>query len=171
MLDPEVGRMSNQTAYEWGEAHGSCEAALKWRLSLGNATQRMAWRRCHRGDWLIWQLQHGLSGDELREVIPRLLRAIEAIVERAVRLHCIHCGIGAVERWAERWLSGEDRSAEASEAAAEASDAAAEAAARAARAARDASRAADWAAMDWESELRLQASDIRREILKWEWAI
>ena len=50
-------------------------------------------------------------------------QAAQAVVatqaaDRQVRAHCLHCGIKTVERWAARWLSGEDRSAAAARASA-----------------------------------------------------
>jgi hypothetical protein len=65
--------------------------------------------------------------------------------DRAVRNHCLNSGIKAVEEWAAKWLSGEDRTAWAArEAAGEAIYSAA--AREAARAAREAARAAYGAA-------------------------
>lgn len=40
---------------------------------------------------------------------------LELIVTRAVTRHASHCGVAEVETWAARWLSGEDRSAEAAD--------------------------------------------------------
>jgi predicted nucleic acid-binding Zn-ribbon protein len=76
--------------------------------------------------------------------------------DRAVRNHCLNCGIKAVEEWAARWLSGEDRTAGAADSAAYsaamAADSAARAADSAAMAADSAARAANSAAMaTWEA--------------------
>ena len=79
--------MKSRTAEEWGRAHGSCSQAMEWRKSLGHVSQRTAWRRCHRGDWMFWQLRHGLTAEQSAVVMPPLLRAIDAIVERAIRAH------------------------------------------------------------------------------------
>jgi len=46
--------------------------------------------------WALWRL-HG----------PHIAAAQAATVERAVRTHCLPCE--ATREWAERWLSGEDR--------------------------------------------------------------
>ena len=77
-------------------------------------------------------------------------RVVERIVTRAVTTHALTCGIPAVETWARRWLSGEDRTQAAADAAEWAAAwAAARAAAWAARAAAwaaEAARAAEWAA-------------------------
>lgn len=133
------------SAIEFGRRHHSCPDAMKWRKSLGrDATQAYAFLVCERGDWLIWQLRK-LSGDRRADVRPALHRAIERIVARAIRQ-----GVKSIRgireqwatdyrRWARRWLSGVDRSAEA--------------AAEAARAVK--------------SERLLQAKDIRREIRAW----
>ena len=103
---------------------------------------------------------------------PRAAKAavVNRAADRQVRAHCLHCGIKTVERWAARWLSGEDRSAalawasasraaraaeEASWAAGRAPRAAAKAAAAAARAAL---RAAAWVA-SWAAEHRAQLAD------------
>jgi hypothetical protein len=183
-------------AYEWGVEHNSCATALKWRRTLGSATQRSAWRRCQRGDWLIWQLLFGLQPEELEAIFPQLDRAIERIVERAIRNHALHCDIVAVEQWATCWLSGEDRSLASARSAAEAAFGSARLAARAAAASAGADRTWPWAwalagaaagAAAWSTEasvkvasdsgldelaaraaeLRLQARDIRREIPCW----
>jgi hypothetical protein len=93
---------------------------------------------------------------------PHVPVAVEAIVRRAVEAHALHCGVAAVESWAARWLSGEDRPAAAAEAARAAAvwgaagaavraagapaAAAALAAALATRAAVEATGAAAWAA-------------------------
>ena len=80
-----------------------------------------------------------------REVLGAGLdRVLDAIVERAIRRSLGRSGVVAWEAWAERWLSGEDRSAGAAYAARAAAGAAAYAAAYAAYAA-DAADAA-WAA-------------------------
>jgi hypothetical protein len=73
---------------------------------------------------------------------------IEIIVSRAVREHALHCGVKGVEAWAEKWLSGEDRTADAAQAAREAAWVTAWAAEAAARAAQEAgaAQAAAWAA-------------------------
>jgi len=39
----------------------------------------------------------------------RISQYLEAVAERAVRTHCASCGIQAIEDWASRWLSAEDR--------------------------------------------------------------
>ena len=88
------------------------------------------------------------------EVLGRdgLLRVVDAIADRAVRRHALHCGVGSVEAWARRWLSGEDRTEAAAWAVADASpaDASARAAARvAALAARAAGLAAAPARVAW----------------------
>jgi hypothetical protein len=98
--------------------------------------------------------------------------------DRAVRNHCLNCGIKAVEEWAARWLSGEDRAEEAAWAAREAARAAQTAleasfsaaraaywAAKAAWASREAARAAYWAAWAaWEAakaaEREAQVADL-----------
>jgi len=40
---------------------------------------------------------------------------LERVVTRAVTTHALHCGVPAVEQWAMRWLSGENRTARAAE--------------------------------------------------------
>ena len=80
-------------------------------------------------------------------------RVVERIVTRAVTTHALTCGVPAVETWARRWLSGDDRTqaaacaAGAAEAAGAARAAGAAWAAEAAEAARAAGAArAAWAA-------------------------
>ena len=41
---------------------------------------------------------------------PLRMRVADRAADRQVRAHCLHCGAPTVERWAARWLSGEDRS-------------------------------------------------------------
>lgn len=81
-----------------------------------------------------------------RDKNPTRHVAIEVIVTRCVTNHALHCGIPAVEAWAQKWLSGEDRSSRAaawaSRVAAWPSRAAADAAWNVARAVRNAADAA-----------------------------
>jgi hypothetical protein len=84
--------------------------------------------------------------------------ALDRIAVRAVTNHALHCGVPAVERWAQGWLDGTDRTEAAATAAWETALAAAWAARAAAReawaaarataaaAARDTAWAAAWAA-------------------------
>ena len=109
-------------------------------------------------------------------------RVVERIVTRAVTTHALTCGVPAVETWARRWLSGDDRTqaaacaawaagaAWAGGAAGAAGAAWAAGAKRAARAARaadaaGAARAAAWAAWAAEAagaaEWARQLADIR----------
>ena len=54
-----------RSAYQWGLDRDSCPRALAARQALGpEATQADWWRVCPRGDWLLWQLEHGLSEGE-----------------------------------------------------------------------------------------------------------
>ena len=190
------------SAYEWGIRYESCHDALEQREALGpNKTQADWWRACSRGDWLIWQLQK-LPRDQLEPLAPALNRALEKIVARAIRrgqkaLHGIREAWATKWRkWANKWLSGEDRSAaRAARAEGEVWEVwaamAVEAAAIAAMAARAAARAVEAAAMAaraamaveaveaaveaaaeaaWAAkaaEQRLQALDIRKEIPTW----
>jgi SWI/SNF-related matrix-associated actin-dependent regulator 1 of chromatin subfamily A len=102
--------------------------------------------------------------------------------DRSVEAHALHCGVPAVETWAARWLSGEDRSARSAKAAraaageaagrwsqrylagaataAVAATAAAEAAAEAAVAAAEAAAEAEAAA--WEARAAAAASRAAR---------
>ena len=174
------------SAYEWGLKHGSCQEAFEARRVFDESHpgegQRGWWLACQRGDWLYWQL--GRLPLELRiALLPVILTSLIVIVERAIRAHCLHCGVVEVERWAERWLSGENRrEASAAEAAAKASSAsavwAALAAARLACAAEAEGAAwaevavravwAAWAAEgDSNAELVLHVDDIRRAIPEW----
>jgi len=156
-------------AYEWGLAHSSCPEALKWRKSLGpDATQADAWKLCQRGDWMGWQLRYGLSAAELRAVMPALLRATDKVVERVIR-HVMKSLEGndapwAVDwwEWAVRWLTGDDRSAQAAEAAI----------------ATQATKAAAWETVGsamrsatWATMAAVWASDAARAARAAEWAI
>jgi hypothetical protein len=184
--------VSEPSAYEWGVAHESCSDALELR-SACKGTQRRWWRECPRGDWLLWQLEHGLTAKEYAEIRPAVQRALEHIVDRAVRTHAVG---SIIDDWAQRWLSGEDRSTKAAwvaarvgvvsaawaaRAAAVSADAETAAQAAAWAAAQAAAWAAAWAAQAAETvvarvgarlvERRLQARDIRREIPRWIWSV
>ena len=143
-------------AYEWGLARGACHAALKWRKSLGPAaTQADAWKLCQRGDWMIWQLYHGLSNDEFEVITPALLRATYKILERVIRrvMESLEGNdtprVVVWRQWAERWLSGEDRSA-----------VAAWAAGRAAQSATlQGTAVAAWAAAEETADLAVEAAE------------
>jgi hypothetical protein len=136
----------SMTAHEWARQRDACPDAIEWLAEHPAWTMADAWRECHRGDWMFWALKtagHPVPWD-----------VVDGIADRAVETHALHCGIAEVERWAERWLSGEDRSAaaagdawEAAAAGAWAADAAGDAWNTAAwRAAAHAAAAADAAA-------------------------
>jgi hypothetical protein len=170
-----------KTAYEWGLEHRSCDKALECRKAY--SSQAEWYKACNRGDWLIWQLRR-LPGYRLSAVVPGLLKALDAIVQRAIyqtlyRLRYTDSSeTDAWVAWAECWLSGEDRTARAAANAANAAANAAYAAANAANAANAAYAAANadyaayaanaaYAAADAAAEDRAQAEDIRREIPEW----
>jgi hypothetical protein len=75
-----------------------------------------------------------------------LLTWVNGVADRAVRNHCLTCGVAAVETWARRWLDGTDRTSAAAYAAYAAADAAYATVYDAAYAARAAARAAAYAA-------------------------
>jgi len=89
---------------------------------------------------------------------------LDRIVIRAVTNHALHCGVPEVEAWAQKWLSGEDRTAAAAYAAAAADAAAAAAAAAYAARAADAAYAA--AAADAAAAERSQQVADLREVLE-----
>jgi len=60
--------------------------------------------------WLF--TQDGVLDADMRD------KWITMIVTRAITNHVLHCDIPEVERWAEKWLSGADRSSDAAHAAA-----------------------------------------------------
>jgi len=102
------------------------------------------------------------SGDHL----PAFAAMVAA---RAVRNHCLSCGIPVVETWAAKWLSGADRTAEAA-----ASAWWAEAAAEAAAEAGCVWEAAEWVAENaaeedenaTEAERELQIEDMKTAIAR-----
>jgi hypothetical protein len=103
------------SALRWGRLHGSCQEAIEWRRSLGkNATQADAWRKCHRGDWLFWQLSK-LPRDERVEAKLIAQQALARIVARAIRrarkyLRGVREPLATQwQTWAQQWSSGEDR--------------------------------------------------------------
>jgi len=60
----------------------------------------------------VWLLtQDGVLDADMRD------KWITMIVTRAITNHALHCDIPEVERWAENWLSGADRSSDAADAA------------------------------------------------------
>ncbi len=134
------------TAYEWGLKNNSCSEAMEWRKGLGpRATQRDAWKRCHRSEWMIWQL--GRLPIEIQiELKPPLTRVFNKIVARSVRKHARHCPAESVRAWAKGWLSWADRTEKSAIAARDTSRAAASAAAYAAASAAAAAYAAASAA-------------------------
>jgi len=185
-------------AIEFGKKHLSCKEAIAWRESLGpEATQADAYLACERGDWLVWQLGRGPFAKEQAD--EPLQRAAEHMATRAIRRG--QEGLRDIrepwatdwQKWALRWLSGEDRSTEAAKEAATAAMKEADRSERAAAkvAARVAARivwVTVWATVPqlaptaWAedatvdvrdgvearaNEQNLQAQDIRREIPKW----
>jgi len=158
-----------ESAYEWGLRHSSCSDALEMRKALGpDKTQADWWRACPRGDWLLWQLDRlpPATQDQLQ---PQIARAIEVIVTSAIVEHALDCGVEAVEKWAARWLSGEDRSAWAARAAAAAA-AAVEAARAAAWAARAAAEAAEAAEAAWAARAAARAARAAAAAVEAAWA-
>lgn len=181
-----------ETALEWGIRHGSCKPALERRKKY--ASQPEWYEACDRGDWLFWQLQYAKLNDEHVAIIKRL--TVDFAI-RPVEAYALHCGIFEVEKWAQKWISGEDRTVEAATRAARAAwvtraaeavevaraAAAAEAAWTAARAAwpawavetaevvTEAARAAAEAArVAWvtrAAELKYQADAIHKAIPEW----
>ena len=100
------------TAIEFGEKHGSCSEAMTWRRSLPTGTtQADAWLACERGEWLFWQLSHGLSAEEYEALRPAIKRASAKIAQRAVlraHLACVDAGIEIPEWevWAFEYVTG-----------------------------------------------------------------
>ena len=100
--------------------------------------------------WAVWR-QDTLTKDQEKSLLDK-------IVTRAVTNHALNCKIKAVEKWAQKWLSGEDRSQEADWAAAWAANRADRAAYWAARARWESARAvaeAAWAAAEEEYDLQV----------------
>jgi len=117
------------------------------------------------------------AADRLWVFFRAASRAAQAVVanraaDRQVRAYCLHSGVDAVERWAARWLSDEDRSAAAAwratcvaraGATVEAAEWAAEAAAWAAEgaSARTAETLAAMATAAWVARMAAWAGDAR----------
>ena len=145
------------SAEQWGRQNNSCREAMDQRRALGpDKSQSDWWLACNRGDWLIWQLQR-LPREELKAVLPALLRALDKITYRAVEntaaaqalLAVTGDEIPEVLEWAKGWLSGQDRSESAAESAESAARSAARsAAASAARSAAWSARSAAWSAAE-----------------------
>ncbi len=178
------------TAVEFGTQHGSCSEAMEWRRSLPTkATQADAWLACERGEWLLWQLSHGLTAEQYDAVRPAIKRALDHITERAIlraHLACVDAEIEIPEweiwafdavtnpaEWSARSAEWSAWSAEWSAwSAAESAWSAAESAAESAEwsawsaaesAARSAARsAAAWSARSAESAARLAARSAAR---------
>jgi len=90
---------------------------------------------------------------------------------RAVETHCLHCGVQAVESWAARWVSGEDRTITAATDAVEATATAAAATAAAAWAARLAARATAATAEAEAARLAARATAATAEAEAAHWAV
>jgi hypothetical protein len=144
------------SAHEWAKEHDACPDAIEWLAGHPGWTLADAWRECRRGDWMLWALEG--AG------YPIPWDVVDGIVDRAVREHALRCGIPEIERWARRWLSGDDRSDAAAAWAAWAAAHAAEAAASGAYAAAWADAAADAARA---AESRRQADEIRAAVPLW----
>ena len=76
-----------------------------------------------------------LTESQRTRLLDKIVTRANATADAVVRDHCLNCGIKVVKEWAARWLSGEDRSADAAAAARAAAAAYAADAARAAAAA------------------------------------
>lgn len=63
---------------------------------------------------IVWVAKQLLTTDQRKEFA-------DACTDREVERHALRCGVPAVEDWARRWLSGEDRTARAAWAAGAAS--------------------------------------------------
>ena len=85
---------------------------------------------------------------------------LEKTVTRAVTNHALHCGIPGVERWAQKWLDGSDRSESAARSAAWSAWSAWSAAESAARSAAE-SDAESAARSAWSAEYELQVADLK----------
>jgi hypothetical protein len=139
-------------AVKFGEKHHSCSESMVWLRSLPKrATQADAWKRCERGNWLLWQLANGLTSEQYDAIRPALKRATDRMAKRAIlraHLACVDAGI-EIPDW-EIW----------------AFDAVTDpSAAWSAESAESAARSAESAA--WSAELLAQAEDIRAEIQEW----
>lgn len=116
----------------------ACEEAVVW---VGHYDLETAWDKCPRGDWMLW------LADNARISPQRLAGVVMPAVDRAVRNHCLKCGISEVEECAASWLSEDSADCASS----------AKAAVLAARAAGD-SAAANAASAAWVMSRRVVAS-------------
>ena len=165
---------------EWNKEHRACYSASQLAslydrpMGLCEVLTRTdgPWDDVSTADrlWVFWR---AATQDQRAATLER-------IVTRAVTNRCLDCGIDAVEQWAARWLSGEDRSGKAAKAAAELLDTGCAAraaewmAARAARAAARAAAEAEWAA-EW-AESAARAAELTESAAKaaecaTEWAV
>jgi hypothetical protein len=159
--------MCEMRAIEWARAQDpkACDDALEWLEPLGDVTMEEAYQLCPRGDWLLWALERHTRWATLRLRIWPVVERIEArAIRRGVRsIRGVQEAWAVKYRlWARRWLSGEDRSAEAAELAAKSAGASAGAAEAAAW-------EVVWGAMGVSraSEQRRQAREIRMVIKRW----
>ena len=146
-------------AVEWGEKHSSCESAMTYRRALPIGSTQSDWYMvCHRVDWLLWQLSK-LPKCKFAEIRPRIVRFAYREAEISIQFSYEKLKGNDCEwskkwkRWAEKWLSGENRYCTAAYAAADAdaytdAAAAAHAAYAAAYAYTDAAAHAAYAAYD-----------------------
>ena len=132
-----------------GWAHAYTSPALA--LFLNSVHAQYVPCRLFEGEGRIGATDHGLKVGCSELMLTRELPVPEVTSEQRVTFET-HCALAVYTAtpfvaWAEGWLSGQDRSAQAAQAAARAAQvAAARAAARAARAAQAAAWAAAWAA-------------------------
>ncbi len=120
-----------------------CEAAQKWLEYHPDPSE--AWRSCKNGAWLAWAIEHIELPPETKTALDRV---VEKFAGRAIEKYALHCGIDEVERWAARWLSGEDRSRESARAVVRTAEAWAEA------------RTA-WSVKAWEGAWMAEAWNVR----------
>jgi hypothetical protein len=101
--------MKKLSAYEWGLKHKSCPDALAAREALGpNKGQSDFYQVCNQSDWLFWQLDK-LPLEKKKEIKPLLVKIANKIADRAVQTYALNCGVPKIEKWAENWLNGKDR--------------------------------------------------------------
>lgn len=71
---------------------------------------REIWRCCSSGIVMLSALRYQLDEEGMqRVVVPSIRRAISWISARAIHDHVLHCEIPEVEKWAQTWLEGTDR--------------------------------------------------------------
>jgi len=100
--------------YEYLKQHNACSKGVDWCRANELKTTAEAWDALCKSthyDWLVWLALRATTRGAV-------FRFLEETVKRAIHKSKTTCTDPAWNRWADAWLSGEDRSEDAAEEAA-----------------------------------------------------